>query len=190
MTSLLGRGWPSPCAVSVQRTAEHSLLGGETEQMDISRISYDPETGIFRWAVSEPGVSAGKVAGSLTKYGYWVVKLERKQYRAHRLAWFIAHGVWPIGEVDHINGDRLDNRLANLRVVDRAGNSQNQLRAHRDNRSCGLLGVTWNKQHGKWQAKLQARKKRHHVGYFSNPEAAHAAYLEAKAVMHIGVGSH
>lgn len=163
---------------------------GGTEQMDISRISYDPETGIFRWTVSEPGVSAGKVAGSLTKYGYWVVKLERKQYRAHRLAWFIAHGVWPIGEVDHINGDRLDNRLANLRIVDRAGNSQNQLRAHRDNRSCGLLGVTWNKQHGKWQAKLQARKKRHHVGYFSDPEAAHAAYLEAKAVMHIGVGSH
>jgi len=118
------------------------------------------------------------------------VKLGRKQYRGNRLAWFLVHGEWPDGEVDHINGDRLDNRISNLRVVDRAGNSQNQRRAHFDNRSCGLLGVTWNKQHRRWQAKLQARKVRHHLGYFDDPQSAHEAYLKAKSALHINGGGH
>lgn len=150
------------------------------------RISYNPASGLFMWVVSAPGIRAGKLAGSVTRHGYQVIKLGRKPYRAHRLAWFLSYGVWPHGEVDHIDGDPLNNRLHNLRVVDRAGNSQNQRRAHRDNKSCGLLGVTWNKQHGKWQAKLQANKVRHHIGYFDDPGEAHKAYMDAKAVRHIG----
>lgn len=158
--------------------------------MNFDRINYNPETGVFRWAVSGRGISRGAIAGSKTQHGYWQIKLCFKAYRAHRLAWFLHYGVWPIGEIDHINGDPLDNRIANLRVVDRAGNSQNRWRAHRDHASCGLLGVTWNRQHQRWQAKLQANKKRHHVGYFDNPDAAHRAYLEAKSRLHIAGGRH
>ena len=148
-------------------------------------IRYVAETGLFFWSVSDRGITSGKPAGSATKYGYRAIKLGRISYRAHRLAWFLTHGSWPTGEVDHINGDRTDNRLSNLRVVDRAGNAQNQRRAHVDNLSCGLLGVTWNKQHKRWQAKLQARKARHHVGYFDAPQEAHDAYLAAKRILHI-----
>lgn len=149
------------------------------------RISYNKETGAFTWVVSARGIKAGKAAGSVSPHGYLIIKIGRKPVRACRLAWFLTHGEWPDGEVDHINGNRLDDRLCNLRVVDRAGNSQNQRRAHADNNSCGLLGVTWNRQHKKWQAKLQARKIRHHIGYFSDPSAAHAAYMEAKSRLHI-----
>lgn len=155
-----------------------------------ARVLYDPATGEFVWAVSAPGIAKGAKAGSLTKHGYWVVKLGRVSHRAHRLAWFLHYGEWPVGEVDHINGNRLDNSIANLRVVNRAGNSQNQRRAHFDNRSCGLLGVTWNKQHKRWQAKLQANKKRYHVGYFDSAEAAHRAYMATKERLHLGGCAH
>lgn len=154
------------------------------------RITYDPEAGTFVWAVSAQGISAGKPAGSLSSYGYWIIKLGRKPYRAHRLAWFLTHGEWPVGEVDHIDGNPLNNRLANLRVVDRAGNSQNRRRAHRDHKSCGLQGVAWNKQHKRWQAKIMANKVRYHLGYFDDANAAHESYLAAKARLHIGGCGH
>lgn len=154
------------------------------------RISYNSASGLFMWVVSEPGITLGKLAGSVSRHGYLIIRLDRKPHRAHRLAWFLVHGEWPQGEIDHIDGDRLNNRLHNLRVVDRAGNSQNRRSAQSNNQSCGLLGVTWNKQHKKWQAKLMANKVRHHVGYFSDPNEAHEAYMEAKARLHIGGCSH
>ena len=144
---------------------------------------------MLSWAVAGRGIAKGKPAGSLASDGYWVVKVGRKAHRAHRLAWFLTHGVWPTGEIDHINGDKLDNRLANLRVVDRAGNSQNR-RAAMANNSHGYLGATWNVQHERWQAKLMANKVRHHIGYFDSAEQAHAAYMAAKARLHINGGGH
>jgi hypothetical protein len=144
------------------------------------RITYDPSTGHFRWAVAGRGIKKGALAGSNAPEGYRQVRVGFKTYRAHRLAWFMTHGEWPDGEIDHINGVRSDNRLANLRVVDRSQNMQNQRASHRDNLSCGLLGVTWNKQHRRWQSKLQVNKVMHHVGYFSTPEQAHAAYVALK----------
>ena len=153
------------------------------------RIRYDPTAGSFVWAVSAPGITAGKAAGSITANGYRVIKLGRVQHRANRLAWFLTYGEWPTGEIDHINGDKADNRLSNLRVVDRAGNSQNRRAAHRDSLH-GFLGATWNHQHQRWQAKIVANKVRHHLGYFNTAEAAHAAYMAAKSRLHISGGSH
>lgn len=154
------------------------------------RINYNPATGQFTWAVSAPGIRAGKRAGAVSVYGYRVIKVGGRQVRACRLAWFLTHSEWPVAEIDHIDGDRLNDRIENLRVVDRAANSQNKGGAQRNNRSCGLLGVTWNKQHKRWQAKITARKARHHIGYFNSPEKAHAAYMEAKARLHIGGRGH
>lgn len=150
-------------------------------------ISYDQTTGLFRWAVGRPGCAFGSAAGSVAHTGYVVIKIGRKHVRAHRLAWFKSHGCWPDGEIDHINGNRADNRLSNLRVVDRAGNSQNRRAAHRDS-SHGFMGATWNRQHKRWQAKIVARKVRHHLGYFDTAEAAHAAYMQAKQRLHISGG--
>lgn len=158
-----------------------------TEADDMSRvITYNPLTGDFTWAVSRPGAKFGAIAGSITAEGYRQVRINRKVYSSHRLAWFFINGKWPNGEIDHINGNRLDNKASNLRVVDRSVNSQNKRSAMKNNKSCGLLGVTWNKQHKKWQSKIMVNKKSHHVGLFDCPEEAHSAYLRKKRVLHAG----
>lgn len=152
-------------------------------------ISYNPVDGTFRWSVARPGCRIGAKAGSISIYGYIVIRLGRQSVRAHRLAWFLSYGAWPDGEIDHINSDKTDNRPENLRVVDRAGNSQNRRKAHRDS-AHGFLGASWNRQHGRWQAKIMANGRRHHLGYFDTPEAAHAAHVSAKQHLHINGGRH
>ena len=154
------------------------------------RVHYEATTGAFTWLVRGAGITRGALVGCVGSHGYRVMNLGRKKIRACRLAWFMTYDEWPNGEIDHINGERLDDRIENLRVVDRAGNAQNKYFAQANNRSCGLLGVTWNKQHHRWQAKIMARKVRHHVGYFDTPEEAHSAYLVAKARLHIGGRNH
>lgn len=149
-------------------------------------VRYDSISGLLYWAYSRRGARMGEIAGSLTNEGYRQVQIKRKVYSAHRLCWAIFYGSWPLGELDHINGDRADNRIENLRDVDRSINSQNKRVAQVNNKSCGLLGVTWNKQHKKWQSKIMAKKKMHHVGYFLDPDDAHRAYLEMKRVLHVG----
>lgn len=149
-------------------------------------VSYDPESGEFIWAVARRGCKKGATAGHINAEGYRVIKLGYRPILAHRLALFIANGVWPTGPIDHINGVRNDNRLANLREVDAFINAQNKRVAMANNESCGLLGVTWNKQHKRWQSKIVTNGKRTHVGYFSQPDEAHAAYLEAKRRLHAG----
>jgi HNH endonuclease len=153
----------------------------------LNRISYEPETGFFRWAVSGHGIQKGAIAGSSTSEGYRQVRIGFKTYRAHRLAWFLTHGEWPEGEIDHINGDRSDNRLSNLRVVDRAGNSQNRRGPQKNNRS-GLLGICWVVHAKRWRAQIMVRKVMHRLGYFDSPEAAHKAYMAAKSSLHIASG--
>ena len=150
------------------------------------RIAYDKESGEFRWAVSARGISAGKLAGHVNAEGYRVIKIGRQAYLAHRLAWFLSNGVWPDAEIDHINGDKADNRIANLREASRSINSQNKRAAQANNKSCGLLGVTWNKQHGKWQSKIMVNKALHHVGLFDDANVAHSAYLAKKRELHAG----
>lgn len=153
----------------------------------LDRITYEPATGILRWAVSGRGIQKGAIAGSRTAEGYAQVRVGFKTHRAHRLAWFLAHGAWPEGEIDHINGDRADNRLSNLRVVDRTGNSQNRRGPQKNNKS-GLQGICWVKHAKRWRAQIMARKVMHRLGYFDSPEAAHAAYMAAKASLHIAGG--
>lgn len=149
----------------------------------LETISYDSDTGVFTWAVSRRGCAKGTIAGHINKEGYRIVKVGRKAYPAHRLAWFIVHNQLP-EFIDHINGRRDDNRISNLRSVSHSENMQNKREAMVNNRSSGLLGVTWNKQHKRWQSKLMISKKAHHIGYFDTPESAHAAYLYAKRRLH------
>ncbi len=147
-------------------------------------LCYDQETGVFQWLVSRGRARAGSIAGSADSYGYLQTKIFGRIYLNHRLAWLYAHGEWPDEQIDHINGCRYDNRLANLRKVSASINQQNQRKARLDNKS-GFLGV--GRIGKRWQARISyPGSKDTYLGLFDTPELAHAAYLEAKRRLHPG----
>lgn len=146
-------------------------------------LSYDENTGKFHWKVSRAGNKKGSLAGTINSNGYIVIRIFSKEYRAHRLVFLYINGVMPIFDVDHINGDRIDNRAANLREVTRSQNMQN-LRVANSRSSSGLIGAGKNRD--RWAARIWVNGKRIHLGYFHDPESAHNAYLKAKREHHIG----
>jgi hypothetical protein len=129
------------------------------------------------------GWRAGDVAGTVNNNGYRLIRVGDGRYRAHRLAWLYTHGAWPTGEIDHINGIRDDNRLANLRDVTVSVNQQNRKRAA-SNGSTGLLGVSTAK--ARYRAAIALNGRTTYLGSFDTAEEAHAAYVTAKRELHEG----
>jgi hypothetical protein len=149
-------------------------------------LHYDAETGVFTWRV-RPSINSpvGKVAGYTRRRGYTAIGIDRSIYLAHRLAWFYVYGKWPIGEIDHINGVKTDNRIANLRDVDRKTNAQN-IQAERSGTASGLAGVTYHPTSGKWRARVWVGDHNKSLGLHDSPEAAHQQYINAKRAHHKG----
>ncbi len=143
-------------------------------------LHYCPETGIFRWKVRRGPCVAGDVAGNLSD-GYIVLRIYQRSIKAHRLAWFMVHGEFPDCFIDHINGDRSDNRIANLRLATPAQNSQNMNPKSRCN-ATGFKGVYPKRD--KFAAGIWLLGKYHHVGTFDTAEAAFEARQKAKAEIH------
>lgn len=150
-------------------------------------FSYDPETGricriarmvrgqrIIPLPIPEPTCHKSN--------GYWRVTIFGKSIYAHRLAWFFVHGEWP-DVIDHINGNGLDNRIANLRSVSAAENAQNK-HIPKSNNPHKMIGVNWHKAAGKYTAQIQTNRKQKHLGMFNTAEEAQAAYVKAKREMH------
>jgi hypothetical protein len=150
-------------------------------------MNYSPDSGVFTWKERKKGRRFHKAVGSPNAGGYLCVLIDYKSYRLNRLAWFYMTGQWPQEEVDHKNGDRIDNRWKNLREASRLMNLENQRKARSDN-SCGKLGVS--KRRGNrvkpWQATIQTCKRQIHLGYFATSEEAHQAYIKAKRQVHQG----
>lgn len=144
-------------------------------------LRYEPETGLFFWKVTRGrSAKAGDVAGVVSDTGHLQIKVSQRSFKAHRLAWAFQCGLHPDGEIDHINGDRRDNRLANLRLVDRQGNSNNITIVSKRS-TTGLLGVRFDKRRNHFGAAITRDGKWRHLGMFRTAEAAHAAYLAARA---------
>ena len=147
-------------------------------------LDYDATTGAFRWRERRQGVRADGTAGCVCKRRNTVVIfVDGKLYLAHRLAWLHVHGEWPRQQVDHIDGDSLNNRIANLRDVSVSVNQQNRKRAARHS-SSGVMGV--RARNGRWAAEIRVNGRVHRLGRFDTPEAAHAAYIAAKRRLHPG----
>lgn len=148
-------------------------------------LHYDPETGVFAWKVRPSNcVKVGDVAGTKHPKGYWRVRVDNDYYLAHRLAWLYVNGMIPDGlEIDHRDGDKLNNRLANLRLATRSQNQQNFRKPFSTSKS-GMLGASWHAHKRKWRAAIKVGNKHEHIGYFDTAEEAHAAYVEAKRKHH------
>lgn len=139
----------------------------------LNALHYEPLTGTFTWKLrTARRIQVGDVAGSKHSRGYTVVSLYGATYFAHVLAWFYMTGAWPTKTVDHENTIRSDNRFVNLRLATTTENSQNSL-PHKDNLS-GFKGVTKNRD--KYSAKIRVNGVRKHLGSFTTPELAAAAY--------------
>lgn len=148
-------------------------------------LDYNPSTGVFVWKVRPSARTfVGDLAGNLTAGGYREVKFRRKSYLAHRLAWLYVYGVWPLETIDHINGNRLDNRIENLRDVTLSQNCQNKHRAKRTSRT-GLRGVSVTDKRSKFRAAITVAGKTKNLGSFDSPEKAHEVYMKHKRIHHI-----
>ncbi|MCU4119362.1 HNH endonuclease signature motif containing protein [Variovorax sp. N23] len=143
-------------------------------------LTYDPATGEF---VSKSRGRKGLPAGCINGLGYQVIRIDKRLYAAHRLAWLYVHGKWPAGVIDHINGQRADNRMENLRDIGKPQNHQN-LKGAQTNGTSGYLGVTYNAKRKHFIAQIVVGGRFNYIGSFPTPELAHEAYLNAKRVLH------
>lgn len=139
-------------------------------------VTYDPETGEFVW---RRGARKGQRAGTTptATRAYRRVCIEQVEYLEHVLAWFYMTGSWPIGQVDHEDRDKTNNRWSNLRDVTPEVNAQNK--GHYRNNTSGFKGVTYCPARNRWSAKIKRSGRQRWLGYHDTPEAAHAAYLAA-----------
>lgn len=146
-------------------------------------LNYNPETGVFTRRIRSR-LAPGTIVGSINRTnGYRLIRLDGVTYRAGRLAWRFVHGEWPNGIIDHINCNRDDNRIANLRIVDHAVNSQNRRNAHAGS-ATGLLGAYRDRK--RFFSKIVTHGKAVRLGTFDTAEEAHAAYVRAKRDLHEG----
>lgn len=123
-------------------------------------LKYIPETGDLYW------VDTGKVAGSDASNGYRQIKIMQKVYCFHRVAWAIHYGEWPEKELDHINRNKKDNTIQNLRLCNRKENNWNV--SLKKNNTSGYTGVFLHKKSGRWFSTIRTGTKRINLGYFDN----------------------
>lgn len=151
-------------------------------------LSYDSEIGVFTWRPRKiQGFnSSGKAAGGFDDQGYMRVWLTfgnvRRLYKAHRLAWLYVYGEWPKGEIDHIDGNRSNNSIANLRVATSAQNNAN--RRKRGGCSSRCKGVSWRKDLKKWSARIKIAGRNTRLGIFDTEQEAIEAYLSRAREVH------
>ncbi len=161
------------------------------------RLIYDEVTGRLCWLPRPESDFNGKhqfaswSARCEGKEAGTVIQKKRKQYRAislcgrrhyaHRIAWAIYHGKHPDAEIDHVNGNSMDNSIVNLREVVRQENCQN-VKLMPDSRS-GYCGVNWHAETGKWRARLKMNGREKYLGLFDDPVEAAARVKAARDAM-------
>lgn len=181
--------WPARNVIVIdgdrRNTAWSNLrIAGDQETVTAERVrevfDYDPDTGLLTYKRNRGGLRGrGEVAGRICPRsyrqggGYRLVGFNGREYGAHRLIWLWWHGVHPSGHIDHINLDRADNRITNLRDCTQSQNMGN--RRPQSNNTSGFKGVSYSKVAKKWSATLQGK----HLGLFVTPDDAHDAYRAA-----------
>lgn len=155
-------------------------------------FEYDPLTGRLTWRTDRRcgrgriSALAGTEAGTQRPTGYRLVNIGGKPMLTHRLAWLHFHGQWPQHDVDHLNGDPSDNRLANLRDVPHIVNLQNRRKAQKGRKHGSLMGTAWHAGTRKWRALIMVGGRQKSLGYYATEEEAHQAYIAGKRRYHEG----
>jgi hypothetical protein len=141
-------------------------------------LEYNSENGHLKWLVrTAQRIQIGDRAGTVNPDGYRQIRVFGRIYKAHRLIWFYVYGEWPKGWIDHINGNRDDNRITNLRVANGSQNSANS-RKRTGGRS-QYKGIYFHPHSGLWCARVTKNYKAVYCAYFRTDAEAHAAYVKA-----------
>jgi len=150
-------------------------------------LAYDGDTGVFTWKDRDLNwwntKYSGKVAGTISTGGYVAIRIKGKTYSAHRLAWLYVYDYFPV-EVDHIDGNGLNNIICNIRDVSHIENMKNQ--KNRKNNTSGTIGVHLSTKTLKWQAKISILGKQVRLGYFTDKQDA----IDARKAAEIKYGYH
>jgi hypothetical protein len=158
-------------------------------------FGYNPEEGILYWLPRPQSMfktyrtfkawnskNAGMPAYTAVNKGYHYGRTMGNTFMAHRVIWLLQTGKWPDSEVDHIDGDRSNNKWENLRLATHSQNNMNK--SALSNNTSGVKGVFWNKRIQKWQSQIGLNGKRIHLGYYENIKDAAAAYASASLRYH------
>lgn len=148
------------------------VLAFELDDAVRASLSYNPHTGCLTW------VRTGAPASSINNKGYGRVKVMQQTLSAHRVCWFLHHGTWPTGILDHINGNKTDNRIDNLRVVTNQQNGMN--RKLNENSKSGYSGVSWAPRQKAWKVYIRRGGRNIHLGYFKDKADAAEARKSAE----------
>lgn len=140
-------------------------------------VRYERESGNFYWLNDRrSGAKADSLAGGINGRGYRTIGLFGRFYYAHRLAWLLENGEWPLLGIDHIDGDCGNNRISNLRPCDQSENRANSKKQSRN--SSGAKGVFWIKSTKRWKVQIKCKGQLFFVGNFTDKDAAISAYFE------------
>jgi hypothetical protein len=151
-----------------------------TQQRLKELFEYDPEEGRFRNRFSRGRAREADEAGSPSGHGYRKVAVDYERYYEHHLAWLYVYGEWP-SEIDHRDGDRSNNKIANLRMATRTENCFN---AKRETGESGLRGAYREARYPKWYSKIQIGGRVTRLGTFDTAEEAHKAFMVAVEAHH------
>ena len=143
------------------------------QQLVEDALTYDPDTGLFKWLDNYRKHAKGWFKGTPSNE-YLEIRVNGKKYLTHRLAWYLMHGKFPKYFIDHKNGNTTDNRLSNLREATPQQNSQN----------CKGRGTSFNKKARKWESRISVNRKDLFLGYFDTEEEARQAYVKGKKKYH------
>lgn len=147
-------------------------------------LDYNPESGVLTWRVKiARKIRVGDEAGCPSGKGYRVLQVDQHQAQAHIWAWYWMTGTWPEHDIDHIDGNGMNNRWSNLRLSTRAENMWNTVAA-RSHNTTGRLGVGYDRRREVWFARITVNGSVKYLGTYPTPEEASAAYWAAKAEHH------
>jgi hypothetical protein len=145
-------------------------------------LAYDPENGSLTWKVDAGTKRAGSIAGCFNVEMYPVVRIRGRLYKLHRIAWLLFYGAWPVNQIDHRDGDKMNLKIGNFRAATCFGNAQNKKLVSYN--TSGIKGVSWHRRAGKWVVQITSNGEYRYLGLYSDKKLAAQAYAKAANDLH------
>lgn len=153
------------------------MTSNSLTQQRLKEVAVYKDGSFFR-RISRPGFKKGSLMGTVGAKGYLTATIDGKTYKQHRLVWLYFNGSFPEGQIDHINQDKADNRISNLRVVTNLENCRNKGKSKAN--TSGVTGAYLDKRTSRWRAIICIEGKNKNLGFYASKKEAATARKEAE----------